>query len=247
MVDREESRMKMAAKMLVAVVGLAAVVGTGCQKYSTYPAVQTAKGMAEDPNSPTNEAVIVAALQYVATRYPPNGTIYAKAPNATDKLQADYPFAINLPAGMRKSFYERIPTKVGPLVQPVTQELVAKNELPVYHVTRVWLRFNSSTVDVLRPMPELGAGPDGKPVYQNVTVRLEGGFEPWRVLHARAWDPGSDDAPDYYFVPNMERVEQFKYSTAMTPAEQESYDRGLLSTPQPLVISPKVASEKESN
>ncbi|HYE60879.1 MAG TPA: hypothetical protein VD997_02690 [Phycisphaerales bacterium] len=248
-----------------AVVGLAITLAlnAGCQKYQNYPVVPTSKGLAEDPSNPATEAAIVAAVQYVGNRYPPNGEPVALKPGKEPgKLMVDYPFALNLPAGMRKSFYERIPGKIGPSVVPLTPEVVEEGTLPIFHVTRVQLRFNSGIVDVLRPVPELGAGPDGKPIYQKFTVRLQGGFEPWRALHARAWDPGFDEAPPVYFVPDMERVEQFKYSTVWTPAQREEYDRGLLARAEPVVtpqepltvrVRPKmevtdgVASEKHTD
>jgi len=203
---------------LVVAAGLACVfggmgVGGGCQQYSTYPAVASAEGMAESPNKPATEATMTLALQYVATRYAPAGLQKEPAtPADAGKLTVDYPMVVNLPRGMRKSFYERIAKKVGPQVVPMTAD-VENGTLPVYHVTRVWLRFNTATVDVLRPMPEVGVAPGGGPVYQKVTVRLEGGFEPWRVVHARAWEPGTDPAPLAYHVPDVERIDQFEYTT----------------------------------
>lgn len=233
----------MNTKAILLGLGLLALALPACQKYQNYPGVATARGTPEEPNNPATEAAIVASLQYVATRFPPDGGIYAKPPQDAHKLQADFPFAVNMPAGMRKSFYERIPTKIGPDVKPLTPEIVEQGSLPIYHVTRVWLRFNSGTVDVLRPMSQLGKGPDGTPVYQKITLRLEGGFSPWRVVHARAWDPGADEAPPFYFLPDLERIEQFKYSTAMTPEQQNAYDLQLLSKPEPIVTPPKVAAE----
>jgi hypothetical protein len=220
----------------VVALGIALAANTGCQKYQNYPVVPTSQGMAEDPSNPATEAAIIAAVQYVGNRYPPNGqAVELKGGKTPGKLMVDYPFAINLPAGMRKSFYERIPTKIGPDVVPLTPEIAEQNTLPIYHVSRVQLRFNQGIVDVLRPVPELGESTNGKPIYQKFTVRLQGGFEPWRAVHARAWEPGADDAPEFYFVPDMERVEQFKYSTVWTPAQREEYDRGLLAKAQPYV------------
>ncbi len=233
-------------KALLAALTLLGLFTPACQKYQNYPSVATARGTPEEPNNPATEAAIVASLQYVATRFPPHGGIYAKAPDDANKLHADFPFAVNMPAGMRKSFYERIPTKVGPDVKPLTPEIVEQGSLPIYHVTRVWLRFNSGTVDVLRPMTQLGKGPQGT-VYQKVTLRLEGGFSPWRVVHARAWEPGADEPPPFYYLPDLERIEQFKYSTAMTPEEQNAYDLQLLSKPEPIVTPQnKVAREQDS-
>jgi hypothetical protein len=210
-------RVGLAAGLLAAVGGM---VGVGCQEYATYPAVATAKGMSEDLNNPGSEQAMVAALQYVATRYPPGGPVY-EPKNAAEagELKARYEMAINLPKGMRKSFYERMATEVGDKTVPLTSEVWSSGEVPVYHVTRVWMRFHEGTVDVLRPMPEMGNGPDGKPVYQKVTVKLTGGFEPWRVIHARAWDPGVDATPEPYFLPDIERVDQYTFSQK-TPEQQ---------------------------
>jgi hypothetical protein len=200
-----------------AVVG---VVGTGCQEYATYPPVATAKGMSEDMNNPASEAAMVAALQYVATRYPPGGPAFVPTtPKEAGQLKASYPLAVDLPKGMRKSFYERMAKEVGDQAVPLTPDVWDAHNLPVYHVTRVWMRFHEGTVDVLRPMPELGLGPDGKPVYQKVTVKLTGGFEPWRVIHARAWEPGVEATPDPYFLPDIERVDQYAFSQ-LSPEEQ---------------------------
>ncbi len=227
------SSLKMA---VVGLCGLAVAVG-GCQKYQNYPAVPTARGMAEDPNNPATESAIVAAVQYVANRYPPGGPRYeALSAQEAGSLKADYPFALSVPPGMRKSFYERIPGKIGPEVVPLTPEVVEQGRLPILFVTRVQLRFQQGIVDVLRPMPELGKGPDGRAVYQKVTVRLKGGFEPWHAIHGRAWEPGADEAPEYYFLPDIERVDQYEYSQ-MDAQGQEAFDRALGDKPRPFVDS----------
>lgn len=228
---------------IVGVAGLAlalsatALVSTGCYEYSTYPKVETAKGMNEDPNNPNAEAAMVAALQYVATRYPPNAPAFApKSSTEAGQSKAYYPLAVCLPTGMRKSYYERIATEVGDQVVPLTGEVWNNGSMPVFAVSRVWMRFHTSTVDVLRPMPELGLGPDGKPVYQKVTVKLEGGLEPWRVIFARAWDPGIEATPEPYFLPEVERYDQFKFSQ-LSPEDQAKWVRTskaeVLTAPQP--------------
>jgi hypothetical protein len=210
-----KNMIRMSAFALVLLAGT-----VGCQEYATYPPVSTAKGMSEDMNNPASEAAMVAALQYVATRYPPGGP-QMEPKNSTEagQLKVVYPMAVGLPKGMRKSFYERMANEVGDQTVPLTPEVWDGNRLPVYHVTRVWMRFHEGTVDVMRPMPELGMGPDGKPVYQKVTVKLTGGFEPWRVTYARAWSPGVDATPEPYFLPEIERTNQFKYSY-MSPEDQ---------------------------
>src|SRR5262245_17921788 len=106
--DSLEKTMKGATRTLLVTALAAAAVG-GCQQYTTYPAVPTQHGTSESPNNPATEAAMVAALQYVATRYPPGGPVYgAKTPEEAGRITADYAFAINVPKGMRKSFYERI-------------------------------------------------------------------------------------------------------------------------------------------
>lgn len=152
---------------------------------------------------------MVAALQYVANRYEP-GKLRLDAPTAKEAgaMRTPLAMAVNLPAGMRRSYYQRIASKVGPQVVPMSAE--TDPALPVYHVTRVWLRFQKGWVDVMRPMPELAPGPDGRPVYQTVTLKMQGGFEAWHVLHAKAWEPGLDALPEVYLLPAEERKNQYE-------------------------------------
>lgn len=193
-----------------ALVMLFAAICGGCKHGGVnYPEIPSAKGTKQDPNSPASESAMVAALQFVANRYPP-GKLREDAPTAREagEVRTSLPMAVNLPAGLRKSFYDRIARKVGDHVVPVSGETDAG--LPVYHVTRVWLRFKEGWVDVMRPMPELPPGPDGKPIYQTVTLKMEGGFAPsWRVVHARAWEPGLDPIPELYYIPDEDRINQY--------------------------------------
>jgi hypothetical protein len=180
----------------------------GCFQRSTYPAIPTSRGFNENPNTPAGEQAIVAAVQYVASRWTPGEREYDPTSTPRGLPMVQYPMVVNLPLGMRKLYYDRIPTKIGPDVLPATPESVVSGK-PVFHVARVWLRFNSGIVDILRPMPEVGLAPDGQPVYQKITVRLEGGMKPWTVVHARSWVPGDDTAPDFYFVPAIDDPNQF--------------------------------------
>jgi len=80
--------------------------------------------------------------------------------------------------------------------------------LPVYSVTRVWLRGDSGTVDVIRPVNLDGMQPteadtDGVAyTYQKVTHRLKGGFRPWRVETSRAWPIGLEAQPELFGWPS---------------------------------------------
>ncbi len=95
--------------------------------------------------------------------------------------------------------------------------------LPVYSVTRVWLRADSATVDVIRPVTLDGMEPteadaDGVAyTYQKVTHRLKGGFRPWRVETSRAWPIGLEDQPELFGWPTGTDA-----SAPMTNPDQDS-------------------------
>ncbi|MBL8999511.1 MAG: hypothetical protein JNK25_00065 [Phycisphaerae bacterium] len=209
-------------RLLALSLALLAAALPGCQsQYTNYPEVPSARGLSEDPNSPGCESAMIAAVRYVAMRYPPGSLPYTAA-DATEagRVTVNYPMVVAAPLGTRKSFYERMARQIGPEVVPLTPENVG-GTAPVFYVTRAWLRGVDGQVDVMRPMPELPPGPDGKPVYQTVTVRLKGSIEPWYVVHARAWEPGIDPLPTPYFLPDVERVNQFRYSTGPKPVSSE--------------------------
>lgn len=201
----------------------AATLGpVGCNsQYTNYPEVPTARGLSENPNSPGCESAMVAAVRYVATRYAPGRLPReAQTPDEAGREMVDFPMTIAAPLGTRRSFYERLARQVGPDVSPLTPETL-DGRAPIYYVTRVWLRGVDGQVDVMRPMPEIGPGANGEPVYQTVTVRLKGAMEPWYVVHARAWEPGIDPVPEPYFLPDVERIDQFRYSTNPPPPPEE--------------------------
>ena len=201
------------AAALIASAGLAL---SGCYQYSNYPNVPTAQGTLEDPNRPSTMMAIVAAVQYVATRYPPAASIYDLDPTSAEaqSIQVTYPMVFAGPRGFRKVYFEDAARRIGPQVVPLTPESL-ESGLPIFYVTRVWMRGNAATIDVLRPMPELGKSPDGKTIFQPVTVRLEGGFSPWRVVHARIWNPGDEVQPAPFFLPEVDRTDQFEFTRAM--------------------------------
>ncbi len=197
--------------LIVAVAG--GVVGVaGCQQYSTAPGVPTARGIPETPNRPAAVTSMIEAVRYVATRYPP-GSLREDAPTVAEAmaLEAPYELVVNPPRGLRRVYYERLVRQVGPLASAASAESIG-GPAPVFHITRVWMRFDKATIDVLRPMVELGPGPDGRPIYQMVTVRLEGGLRPWRVVHARAWPPDEPiTPPEAYPMPEVDRVDQYEW------------------------------------
>ncbi len=171
--------------LLLTLVAVCAMIAPGCASYSNYPKIES-KGLRNDPNSPAIQTALITAVQWVANRYPPG-----RSPEAVQSavepvsVKVNYPIAINLPVGTRRSGYLYVAERIGPEVYPLTPEIWSSGNPPVFHITRVWIRMREARIEVLRPMPELGRGPDGNPVYQPVVVRLVGGFSPWRVEHAR--------------------------------------------------------------
>jgi hypothetical protein len=84
--------------------------------------------------------------------------------------------------------------------------------MPIYHVGAIQLRGNNANVDIYRPTTELEPDPrTGKPVYQVVRVKLEGGLQPWRALIGRSYAPGMLEAPQYYVLPPTEDAFQFEH------------------------------------
>lgn len=203
-----------------------ALAPAACQQYVSSPGIPTSRGIPESPNQPAAATAMVRSIQYVANRYPP-GSLNFDAASAQDQASTTVPYAcvVNLPRGLRRSYYERIAAEIGPECRPMTPEVVHAAE-PTFHVTRVWMRFNTAIVDVLRPMPELGTDPEGKTLYQLVTVRLEGGTEPWHVVHARAHTGQQTALPAPYFMPETERVDQYTWQQEqddINPPDRVSY------------------------
>ena len=95
-------------------------------------------------------------------------------------------FAVNLPAGVDPETYASIASSVG------GEALSTANaELPRYSITRVWVRAGEAKVDVVRPVLALGPDENGRYPTQGITIELEGGLEPWRVVRYRPWAIGT--------------------------------------------------------
>ncbi len=204
---------------------------SGCVGYATYPPVQGAYGAPNNPNAPPVDELMALSLKWVTDRYP----IKSGSPTVAGEPQ----FAINLPRGVRKSIYERTAAALGDKAQPLTPENATT--LPIYHVAEIRVRGRVAKVDVLRPAQELGSRPDGQPVYQCITLHIEGGFQPWRVIRFQAWEPGVVQVPEYYYVPavewpDRERAEELRSSPEDGPSRSEP-------VMQPADETPGVASE----
>lgn len=157
----------------------------GCVGYTTYPEVEG--GFARDnPNAMPTPIVLAESLERIVRRYPP--TLDGSSTS----------FAVNLPAGTTYKTAQRIVEKLGPganVLQPGTENL------PKYHIGRVWIRTTRAKVDVFRPVaalnddgsPNAASGPIG---YQAITIWLEGGLGPnWRVIREQPWALGAVEVP----------------------------------------------------
>lgn len=198
----------------VAVVSAAALVTiglSGCVGYATYPPVQGAYLAPNNPNAPPADELMALSLKWVTDRYPVR--------SASPVVAGEPQFAINLPRGVRKSIYEKTAAALGDKAQPLTPENATK--LPIYHVAEIRVRGRVAKVDVLRPAQELGSRPDGQPVYQCITLHVEGGFQPWRVIRFQAWEPGVVPVPEYYYLPAVEWPgRQYEEDLKANPAEE---------------------------
>lgn len=179
------------AGCIAAALAAAAVGGLGgCVGYASYPPVPGDTAI-NDPNHPPVNEMMAIGLRWAAERYP----VDPADPNAA--------FAVNLPVGVRPETYEFVLGRIGGGAMPLTH---ATASLPTFHVKRVRVRGDSGQVDILRPVLELSPSPTGEPVYQEVTVRMEGGWQPWRVVGRREWSLGAGQAPEPNYLDDLLRA-----------------------------------------
>ncbi len=181
-----------AAGALGVLLGLALATSTGCVGHNVYPAEPGDRGFT-NVNSDPFPPVLTAALQWAVVRYPPNvSTEFSPAAPAGP----DGPFALNLPAGTTPLLAQRIAINVGFGAQTLTPET---QDLPIYHVSRVWISGDEAKVDVIRPVRGLPAA-GGKDATQAITVRLRGGVQQWRVTSHRTWSFNALPTPALNFI-----------------------------------------------
>ncbi len=169
----------------VLICGLACVLG-GCVGWANYPP-EEGQTRFISPNEPGMTDIMAAGLKYVANKYPPEGLTRARAA-ATGLEPSTQKFAVNLPEGVRPRLSQRIVQLAGERAVLLTPET---EHLPIYHIASLRVRGDEGQVNILRPVPEFGVSPTGEPVYQEITVTLRGGVQPWRVVSHREWSPGS--------------------------------------------------------
>ena len=187
------------ARIVVTTLIIAAGTLVGCTGRGTYnPADQTDNiSNLPDPNQPNMQRVYTAALQFVIARYRQGGE--------------ERSVAINLPPGTRQSNYMTVARQVGPNIHPLTDAIANTGSMPIYHVGAIELRGNHAYVYVFRPTTEIEPDPTtGKPVYQMIRVKLEGGLQPWRGVNANSYALGMEQPPRYYVIPATEDPFQFE-------------------------------------
>jgi len=154
---------------LGALCASALLAGSGCAVSANYPPRGESDLAVNDPNVHPTPKLVELALDRVTERTPVEGA-----------------YAANLPQGMEKRWAElmlhRMADARAQLVRPDNEDL------PTFHVTRVWVRPGRwGEVEILRPVASV-AGPGGGNVYQPVTVRLrKSGLGKWRVEATRIW------------------------------------------------------------
>lgn len=162
-----------AAGMLgLGVAGVAGLAG-GCAGYASYPNADGSLTRTTT-SSRNTRAVMRESLAWVINR----------------DTQRPARFAVNLPPSTGEEAYREIAAAVGG--EPLNE---SNADLPRYSVGRVWVRAGEAKVDVTRPVMALGTTADGRYATQTLTVELEGGFTPWRVVRHRPWALGAIGEP----------------------------------------------------
>lgn len=164
----------MGAFRLVSVIAAAGMLGlTGCTSYTNVPGPDAAIAM-QDPNARQASRAVQAALEWTVRRHPVDG-----------------PFLINLPVGTSTETAASIAEALGPMARvPDSQSA----DLPVYHITRVWIRISDGKVDVVYPTKD-GMG---REIVRGVTVWMNAGVRPWRVSRGQYWTPGTVPVPQIW-------------------------------------------------
>ena len=120
--------------MILGVVIAAVIPLAGCATYANYPSIGNDMAV-NDPNVAPLPELCERSLTLVIDRYPVGGE-----------------YVINFPRGMERTRALSLAEKIGGdqarIVSPESEGL------PVYHVSRIWLRGDGADVDVIRPVVE---------------------------------------------------------------------------------------------
>ncbi len=225
--------MNKAVRTSLSLVLLAGGALAGCYGYASYPPIDSAHPVINNPNAPPTDELMMLATKWVADRYPP--------PHAGPVVAGEALFAINLPEGVRRDVYERVSERTGGRAAPLTAENA--KTLPVYHISRVWVRMRDAKVDVMRPRLDVPPRPDGQPVYECITLLCEGGLQPWRVARFQTWQPGIIDTPSLYYCPEDYGNTAIPPPRKTVPEASPGVDKSGAPIPKPESDAPKAGQE----
>lgn len=176
--------------LVAALLGGPAALVPGCATHANYPAIERDFAV-NDPNVHPIPGLMRRSLVRVL---------------GDDRLHGRLPerWALNLPKGTGLGTAERLLAETMEQAGVVGGELVSleNDTLPIYSVTRVWIRGDQGEADVVRPVAWVGL--DDRPwSLQKITLRLRGGRFKWDVVTARAWPVGTATTPELFGWPQL--------------------------------------------
>lgn len=228
---------------------IAAAAGSlvGCVGYASYPPIDSASPVVNNPNAPPADELMMLGTKWVADRYPP--------PHAGPVVAGEPQFAINLPEGVRRDVYERVSQRTGGRAVPLTEENA--KTLPIYSISRIWIRMHDAKIDIMRPRLELPKQSDGQPVYECITLLVEGGMQPWRVTRFQTWEVGIVPPPPLWYCPEdygpvYAMSGQYrppvapKPTTTATAPEENGVDSRGVPVPRPVEEAPPIKNDSDN-
>ncbi|MDF1809313.1 MAG: hypothetical protein P1U42_06425 [Phycisphaerales bacterium] len=154
-------------------IGFTAVLA-GCVSYTNVPVPHSAPAF-QSANHSASISVIAKALNEVVSKYPTAGE-----------------YTLNLPTGTSPESAQKIIDRL-PAGAILPYEGMS-DDIPVYHIGRIWIRASDAKVDVVYPFTFV----DGTTQDQSVTVWVSGGVRSWRVYRLQHWTAGTVPTPPIY-------------------------------------------------
>lgn len=191
------------AMTITALAGLTAGLGA-CVGYNSYDAPNSEMvidGKAPrhgftNPNDDPFPPIMTEAVRWVITRYPSVDRAEWAPPLGVPPEGAQ--FAVNLPIGVTRLVYTRVVDRIGYGAVPLRQ---GNEDLPTYHISRIWVNGDEAKVDIVRTVTGLPADASGSRPTQAITVRLRGGLQPWHVTSHRVWALNALPVPPMNYLP----------------------------------------------
>lgn len=205
-------RRGVAGVLFLAIAAATAFWATGCAGYINYPPVGDDWAINSTNVSPSL-AIMEAGMLRALRRSGAPGSLQHGT------------YVVNPPRGTQLRYAEALVQRLNAVpgfegAQIVTPE---NGDLPVYHITKLWVRGDEAIIDILRPIPSILPAQGQQEVFQPYTVWLRGGaFEHWRTVATRDWPVGMDAAPMRWNWATQFPEEGQVIDTYDVPAEAES-------------------------